>query len=417
LRQGFCFQCDDKDLAEAIHTRWEELGLVEFLWRLWTFERAYGGGAGLLGVNDGNPDLTQPLNVEKAIKFEFLTPLEPVEVVPVEWYNDPSHKKFGLPSLYQINPISPGGTTATSGLFTTKVHESRFVIFPGIRVSRRAFSGTSGWGDSILTRLDPVLRDFQITWESAAVLVTDFSQAIFKMKNLVEIVGTDNNNAFKNRMQAIDYGRSVLRAIVIDQDEDFERKTTSLTSLPEILDRFATRLAAAADMPLTLLMGQSPAGLNATGASDIRFFYDRIKAVQVQKLRPVIEYVTRILLQTMGKPEPENWSIDFHPLWQPTDKEKAEARYIQAQTDNLYLTQQVLSPEEVALSRFGGDEYSAETIVDFKARDNMEPAVSPTPDKQVSDERASDIHETTMNPPEDPEREEKPPKDDKDPER
>lgn len=369
LRQGFTFKCDDKDLSEKVQTRWEELGVSEFLWRAWTFERAYGGGAGLLGANDGASSLMEPLDIERVSKFDFITSLEPIEVVPFQWYTDPTNPKFGKPSIYTINPISTGGTAATGK--TSYVHESRLVIFPGIQVSRRQLSNISGWGDSILTRIEPVLRDFNVTWESAAVLLVDFSQAVFKMKDLAEIVGMDRDEAFKNRMKAVDLGRSVLRAMVIDAEEEFERKSTTLTGLPELLDRFSTRLAAAADMPLTLLMGQSPAGLNATGASDIRFFYDRVKAAQNQKVRPAVEYITRLILNTMGG-EPDNWSIEFNPLWQPTDKEKADTRLVQAQADQIYISNGVVSADEVALSRFGGDEYSLETVVDFEARAELE---------------------------------------------
>lgn len=402
LRQGYYFKCEDKELAELVQTRWVELGLDNFLWRLWTFERAYGGGGGLIGANDGQEDLTQPLNPDRVVNFQFLTSLEPTEVVPRTWYNDPRNPKFGMPEIYRITPISQGGTLADSGLFSTEVHESRFIIFQGVRVSRRAQTTIQGWGDSILTRILPVLRDFDVTWGSAAVLMTDFAQAVFKMKDLPQLLAGDTNEIFKGRMQALDYGRSTIRAMVIDSEEDFERKATPLTGMPEMLDRFATRLAAAADMPLTLLMGQSPAGLNATGASDIRFFYDRVKALQTTKLKPAIEYVTKLILNSLGKNvEPDTWTIEFHPLWQPTAQEIAQSRYTQAQTDQIYLNGGVVSPEEIAVSRFGGDDYSFETIVDFEARANLEPAAD-APVKPESEEEPVTQSEPIVHPENDP---------------
>jgi len=35
----------------------------------------------------------------------------------------------------------------------------------------------------------------------------------------------------------------------------------------------------AADIPMTRLLGQSPAGMNATGDGDMRNYYDRIEAI------------------------------------------------------------------------------------------------------------------------------------------
>ncbi len=39
-------------------------------------------------------------------------------------------------------------------------------------------------------------------------------------------------------------------------------------------------------MPVTILMGQSPAGMNATGESDFRWHYDRIKSRQTLHIAP-----------------------------------------------------------------------------------------------------------------------------------
>jgi hypothetical protein len=68
----------------------------------------------------------------------------------------------------------------------------------------------------------------------------------------------------------------------------------------------------------------------------------------------------------------DDWSLEFNPLWQPTEQETVEMRNKQAETDKIYIEQQVLTPEEVTLSRFGGDEYSIETSVDLEARKQPE---------------------------------------------
>jgi hypothetical protein len=44
------------------------------------------------------------------------------------------------------------------------------------------------------------------------------------------------------------------------------------------------------------------------------------------------------------------WSIQFRPLWEPSQKEETESRYAQAQADAIYLDRGVLTPEEVAQS-------------------------------------------------------------------
>jgi hypothetical protein len=114
-------------------------------------------------------------------------------------------------------------------------------------------------------------------------------------------------------------------------------------------------------------------------------------------LRNKIEYLLRVLLRSKLGPtkgvEPENWSFAFNPLWQPTEGEKIDARNKQAQTDQIYITQQVLHPEEVRSSRFGGDTYSPETTLDeqLDAMDIIE----------ASQEKALEIAGSQKPPPQD----------------
>jgi uncharacterized protein len=119
------------------------------------------------------------------------------------------------------------------------------------------------------------------------------------------------------------------------------------------------RLAAAARMPVSLLMGQAPAGMNATGESDTRFFYDHVCAEQ-EALKPKLEGLVKIL----AGDEDIRVSIDFPALWQMTDREKAELRRMEAETDRIYLQEGVLLPEEVAIKRFSSGDFT----IDVKER-------------------------------------------------
>jgi phage-related protein (TIGR01555 family) len=217
----------------------------------------------------------------------------------------------------------------------------------------------SGWGDSIFVRIASELRDFDVVWGSAAVLMNDFAQSVYKIKGLAEILGSDGEGALVARMRAIDLMRSTVRAILIDSEEEFGRQQTPVAGLPEILERFTFRLAAAAEMPCSMLFGQAPAGLNATGDADIRFYYDHLKNRQTRQLKPALERLVRMLMQ--GR-EPAQWSIMFRPLWQLTEGEQATAHLAQANADKVYLDARVLSPEEVRQSRFG-DHYSVDTTL------------------------------------------------------
>jgi phage-related protein (TIGR01555 family) len=362
-----------KAASEGAAAKLKALQFYEILKKVLQYKRAYGGGGILIGADDGTKDMSKPLNVNNIKTLNWLTPLTSRELYPVSYYADPFQPKFGQPEIYRIQPeawmVGPGQSFNS---MLANVHESRIIKFVGITVSKRQVLERLGWGDSIFVRCNRVLSDFDMTWASAAVLISDFSQAVYKMTGLAEIVTNNNKQALQNRITAMDMARSVLRSVVIGENEEFERKSTPMTGLPDMLDKFMLRLAAAGGLPVSLLMGQAPAGLNATGASDIRFFYDRLAGEQENELKPSIEYLLKLIFLTKDGPtkgkEPDNWSITFKSLWQLTELEEAQKRKVQAETDHIYMADSVVTPEEITQSRFGGDEYSTHTSINYEQR-------------------------------------------------
>jgi phage-related protein (TIGR01555 family) len=383
LRKGFSAQFADDPEQETTKTTaaaLDTLDAEEKIRTWWKWSRAYGGAGILIGVNGPNEDLSVPLKPEQVREVTHLTVLDSSELVPNTLYADANAPKYGEPQTFLLQPaiITSAGVAGSRSarvgtplqLATRVVHESRVLWLPGVIASRRHALQTLGRGDSTLVRVWEVIRDFQSGYDTAGSLLTDFSQAVMKLKGLAAIMASPNGKQLlTDRLAGIDMGRSVLRSIVIDKDDDFERKATPMTGLPETLDRFAQRLAAAADMPVTRLLGEAPAGLNGTAEQDGEFWREKVEAGR-KLLVPHLNKLLRILFaarMVAGEPgptggeEPDDWRVEFPPLRQLSEKEEAEVRFTQAQADHLYLQDSVLDPVEVAVSRFGGPGYSTET--------------------------------------------------------
>lgn len=385
---------EPKAMAEAVEAKYEELGGPSLVELAMCYARAYGGGAVMLGVDDGR-EMWRPVNETGIRSIRWLNALSPQELRAEKYYTDPRAPRYGEPEVYLLN--SSGLPDA--GFRQARIHESRLLVFRGPVLDRRHMVEMQGWGDSVFSRVDAVLRDFQITWSSAAVLMQDFAQAVYKMAGLAELMAANEESVVAARIKAFDMARSVLKMALIDDQDDIERKQTPVTGLPEMLDKFSLRLAAAVEIPVTRLMGQAPAGLNATGASDIRFFYDTIAAKQEKYLRPQLERMVRYLMLAKDGPtkgrEPENWSIEFCPLWQMSDKEQAEVREIQSRTDKAYIDSQVVTPEEVTASRFGGDRWSPDTVIDFEARKKLAVEHTEAKERYAAERGKQEITEET----------------------
>ncbi len=369
MRKAYVIKAENKAQSEAIHAAAESLDVDGTVRKADMYERAYGGSAIFPVMEGALGDLKTPLSEDNITKILALHVLEPRELYPVKWYADLMSPKFGKPEVYRCIPLFAGGIMSAPML---EIHESRLVIFPGVRVTRLPQAGTLlGWGDNALTVMAGVLRDFGLSWGTASALLQDFSQAVLQIEGLDQIAVNDQGAVAKARLEQIMLVRSFMNAIVIDAKDKFERKQTPMNGLSELLQQFATRLAAAADMPVTLLMGMAPAGLNATGESDRAFWFDRVSAHQ-HYLTPIVQALLRmVMLATEGPTDgiiPEQWSIEWKPLSQPTEKEVAETRYIVAQTDDLNIGNGIYSGEDAARSHYGGDTYSPEIVIDWEAR-------------------------------------------------
>lgn len=368
---------DPSEASAEITDELERLGADDAIEIAASYERGYGGGAILIGANDGQSDLTQPLNLKAVRSLDFLNPLEARECMPIYAYADPRAPKYGQPEIYRIITRSVLPSRQGFSAQTMEIHESRLLIFPGIRVSRfQPLTARAGWGEAVLTRIYRVLRDFNAAYANTGVLINDFSQAVVKIAGLWEALAQDAG-AFNQRLEAMERGRSTVNAIAIDAGDSYERQQTPVTGLSDLLERFGVRLAAACDMPLTLLFGTSPAGMNATGESDIRSFYDRVASYQKRKILPKLRQICQILFRTIGsRREPENWSIKFRPLWQESEKDSAAAFLARTQADVALVTASIASPEEIAKAHWGKGEYDPNITIDFAAREAQEAAAA-----------------------------------------
>lgn len=358
----------DAEAATAANQWLETIGAQTSFAGALTWARLYGGSVILVGADDGQ-DPSLPLDEDAIKTLDWLTVLDRFDVEVNSTYSDPTKPGYGEPETYRLT----SSADFQGGTFNRVVHESRVLRFDGTPTGARRRRQNAGWSESVLTRSYDVVRDFHAAFDGIAHLLTDFSQGIYKIKGLAQMLAHDKDDVLRTRLQALDLARSVVRAIPLDADgEDFERRGAQVSGLSDLADRMMMRVSSATRIPVTLLFGRSPAGLNATGESDIRLFYDHISTLQETVLRPLIERLLTLAFLAKDGPTagvvPESWSFVFLPLFQPTEQEQAATRLAHAQADSIYLASGALSAREVAESRFGGDRYGTEIALDEDAR-------------------------------------------------
>lgn len=383
FREGYELTIADEgnfeDLKEQVEEKLEELGVNDKLKRLLDVKRAFGGSAMLLGADDGLP-LDRPLDPSRVRSLDWMNVLEPVEIFPYTFYNDAFAPKYGEPEIYQLSNYRTRGMFGTGTIQGDKknlsyapkfVHESRLIVFRGIRVSEYYLPLSSEispyWGTSIVPRFVEVLRDFNVAWSSAGILATDFSQTVITMENLMALVAKAPEK-LRNRMLALELGRSTARALLVDKNEKVERQSTSLAGLAELLDRISQRTSAATGVPLSIMMGYSPATLGTPDTSELDRWHDICRGIQKNELTAPLMKIIKMIMGIVRKRKlPKKWGVTWNDLKRMTILDQENARLTRARSDALYLKGGVVTEDEVRNSRFRGG-FSYETQIDEKKK-------------------------------------------------
>lgn len=319
---------------------------------------AYGGAAIVMGIVDGRlPE--EPVDINNISSIDYLTVLDRFELVSSGMIDtDLKSKNFGKPELYRV--ALNGSVNANS---SPLIHNTRILRFEGVEMPRRLSGYFDYWGDSKFSRIYNALRNYQTANDSAATIMQDFTQVVLKMKELGSILASGDDEQLIKRLHLATQTSSILNALVIRDDEEIEKKTTNVAGLPELLKSVANRLAAATDIPHTILFGESASGLGATGESEKRDFYDHIKSRQESEITPLLQKLIEYMMRAKKGPfggKLYDFEIEYRPLWQLSETEQIKNKLALAQADEIYMVNQVLSPDEVRESRFGSGQYSYE---------------------------------------------------------
>lgn len=390
---------DDAAIAAELTARMVTRGTHAKLHEGWIWGRLYGLGGALIGADDGQPSWL-PLDPSRVASLDYITVLDKRDLTPMRWYSNVQAPKFGDVAIYMIQPVgvfmgAPYDLRDVNQILM--VHESRLIRFGGELTSKRERLRNQGADYSILQKCFRALQLVDNNWQSASVLLADASQGVYKIKDLINMISQEPD-VMQNRMALIDQMKSVCRGIILDADgEEYARIQTPFTGIPQMLEQTWSRLAAAARMPKTILMGMSPGGLNATGESDLRWWYDTVSCAQELTVKPWFEYLLQLDARAMGLANPNDWTVVFPPLWSLNEAEIAKLHSDQATADNLYVQMGAVRPEEIAISRFGKGEYSLETEIDSELRAKVLQLSA----QQLEVQATTDL-ENAINPPEPP---------------
>lgn len=382
VKHGFNLNLNSDELDNFVEEcldelEWEEKAATAIKWA-----RLYGGSIIVMLINDGK-GLEEPVDWQNIKSIDELRVFERAVVQPdyaslyMQDYGGKGNvnrtSKFGEPEFYYV--------TSMYGSFM--VHESRCLIFRnGVLPEQVSNTTYQMWGMPEYIRIKRALRETVTAHTDATKLLERSVQAIYSMKNLASLLATDDGeDQVVRRLEVIDMARGLLNSIAIDADgENYDFKSISFSGVKDVIDSTCNMLSALTNIPQTLLFGRSPAGENATGASDLENYYNFVERIQKLMLKRNLRYLLDILFRAgiaSGEIEEEpDYKLVFNPLWSLSDAEqatveqtKASASLTKAQTAQIYVDMQALDPSEVRRKLASDDEFTVEEIIDEEDED------------------------------------------------
>ena len=322
-REGITISSEDPpQRQEEIQAALSSMGLWDGLLDVLKYSRLYGGALAYLDLEGQDP--CSPLRLDSIApgQFKGLAVFDRWQLFPDMSQLVLSGPDRGMPMYYTLV-----ADITTGRLTQLRMHYSRVLRFIGCQLPRWQAITENLWGATVLEPLLDRLIAFDQATTGAANLLRYAHLRTFLIDGAREIMGM-GGKAEENLMKMLKHVARLQAGAgvtMLDGKDKMESHTYSFTGVADIILQFAQQVGGAEKIPLVRLFGQSPVGLNATGDSDWRNYYDGISARQEATLRRPVGKLLQVLYRSMyGAPPPASFDFDFASLWQMTNLEKAQ---------------------------------------------------------------------------------------------
>ena len=292
--------------------------------------RLYGGAAAIIVIKGQEEMLDHPLDFDMLMpgcfrglivvdRVDSLTPSIEIE----ENMNDP---EYGYPMYYTVCPNRDTGEIV-------KIHHSRLLIFRGRILPIIEEENEDFFGASELEHVYEELQKRNATSANIAQLVFQANVTALKMADYGEIIGMGTERQKRQIYDTIQYQNRIKNSfglMLMSNEDSYEQHPYSFAGIAEVYESFMLDMAGAAEIPATKLYGRSPEGMNATGESDMKNYYEMVAGLQERILKPAIEKLLPVMAMSLWGVIPNDMEVVFEPLETTTPAERAQISQQQA---------------------------------------------------------------------------------------
>lgn len=193
----------------------------------------------------------------------------------------------------------------------------------------------------------PYIDNFLRNRSSIGNLLYSFSIMVLST-NMAAMIAPGGAAAMLDRADLFTLARDNNGVMFVDKDtEELTNVSAPLSGTDKLLAQAQEQISSVVGIPLVVLLGTSPTGLNASSEGELKAFYANILGYQERAIGPVLEYLLPIMQLNMdGKLDP-TINYEFVDLWELDDEARARIRQTDAQIDCEYVDRGIIDGEAV----------------------------------------------------------------------
>lgn len=324
---------DDPDKQEQYQAALDALNLKQVLAQELIYQRLHGDGYINIGLdeNKASVDLTAPVDPQQVNKIAFVHAFGQEHVQYIETGNDPTRDDYMKEQRLMLIQVKGGtqidkqGNTVMAPVTYVPVVIDHSRYFH-IALDRLEDDDT---GTSILTRCYDQIKTLDTALYSVGKLIYAYDINVLYDEGSPNLNDPESDEQARAQNEAVKQGMGTDSVLNLHNGQRFERVSTNVSGLEQLLTFAWQNLAAASNIPKSVLLGEQ-AGTLAGATQDVANYYDGVKAIQEELLRPQLEQIIKLLMWSNdvadGQEDPDsiNWKLQFNPLWSADDKTQSE---------------------------------------------------------------------------------------------
>lgn len=250
-------------------------------------------------------------------------------------------------SYNAIDPLRPDFYRPASWwMMGKRIHASRLLTFVGREVPDILKPSYGFGGLSMSQMAKPYVDNWLRTRESVSDLLASFAVSGVKT-DMGAVLQGEYDPGLIARADFFNAVRDNRGLMLLNRDtEEFFNVSTPLGTVDHLQAQAQEQLGSVSGVPLVVLLGLTPSGLNASSEGEIRTFRDRMQAAREHQFRPNLNVVLDVVqLSEFGEIDP-GIGYEFETLHDANEVERATIRKTQADTDAVYIQEGVILPDE-----------------------------------------------------------------------